>query len=531
MNWRVLCFLFCVFPLLQAKGEISLSSLLDEMGDRTSISLWPSPSYTCRQASSYNRESVSPEKEGWFANDDGTGFIREEERNGRREIVLFDSEGPGAVTRFWLGGKADDSFGDCKLYFFFDDAEEPLISGEPESLISYGLLADPPFSANRARGNNLYLPIPYAHRLKITCDLKKEERIWFNINYRTYEPGTEVRTFSLEELGGLRGKLAELGRRLLNPAESVGEFACAESSAEDQLEPGAETEPIRLKGPGTIREISVKLDADDLTRALRSTVIIAKFDGEETVWVPIGEFFGSGVGVNLQTTWYTRVEEDGRMTCWWPMPFRDSAEISFRALGVPTRLTASVLSDSSPWTDRSMHFHGTWRQERNIPVLKWQGTCDWNYLTVRGKGVYAGDVLSLVNRVPDWWGEGDEKIYVDGESFPSHFGTGVEDYYGYSYAAGQRFDSPFHAQTLTERPKSYGNTTNLRFRILDGIPFTTKFKFDMELFHVKKTEIDFAAATFWYAFPGAEREAGPSAEELQTEAASPVWKPYPPVKE
>lgn len=37
-----------------------------------------------------------------------------------------------------------------------------------------------------------------------------------------------------------------------------------------------------------------------------------------------------------------------------------------------------------------------------------------------------------------WWGEGDEKLFVDGEKFPSTFGTGSEDYVGYAWAAEPR---------------------------------------------------------------------------------------------
>ena len=46
-----------------------------------------------------------------------------------------------------------------------------------------------------------------------------------------------------------------------------------------------------------------------------------------------------------------------------------------------------------------------------------------------------------------WWGEGDQKIFVDGESFPSTFGTGTEDDYGYAYGSNRPFAGPYHAQT------------------------------------------------------------------------------------
>ena len=59
--------------------EITLRTLLEEMTDRDSIASFPSPEYECLQASSYNRMSVPPRgSEGWFADSDGIGYIREE---------------------------------------------------------------------------------------------------------------------------------------------------------------------------------------------------------------------------------------------------------------------------------------------------------------------------------------------------------------------------------------------------------------------------------------------------------------------
>lgn len=56
-----------------------MTSLLEEMTDREAIARWPDPEYVSMQASSYNRESVSPDQPGWFADADGLGFIRTEE--------------------------------------------------------------------------------------------------------------------------------------------------------------------------------------------------------------------------------------------------------------------------------------------------------------------------------------------------------------------------------------------------------------------------------------------------------------------
>ena len=60
---------------------------------------------------------------------------------------------------------------------------------------------------------------------------------------------------------------------------------------------------------------------------------------------------------------------------------------------------------------------------------------DWHVAGIQGQGHLVGTVLDVENPpAAAWWGEGDEKIYVDGEAFPSLFGTGTEDYFGYAWS-------------------------------------------------------------------------------------------------
>ena len=77
-----------------------------------------------------------------------------------------------------------------------------------------------------------------------------------------------------------------------------------------------------------------------------------------------------------------------------------------------------------------------------------------------------------------WWGEGDEKFFVDGEKFPSTFGTGSEDYIGYAWAAEPPFaffDAPFCA--MSDMPlDGNGETSVCRFHICDSIPFRRGFE-------------------------------------------------------
>jgi len=198
------------------------------------------------------------------------------------------------------------------------------------------------------------------------------------------------------------------------------------------------------------------------------------------------------------------------------MPYEKSARITVMNLGErKAAIYVAAKVGDWKWDSRSMHFHTNWRQEREIPTRPYK---DWNYITIQGKGVYMGDTLALFNPVRDWWGEGDEKIWVDGESFPSHFGTGSEDYYGYSYVNPTVFQGPFSNQPRVDGPGNMGHTTNTRTRILDAIPFTKSIQTDMEIWHWADCKVSYAAATYWYALPGATSNRGPSPEE----AAAPI---------
>jgi hypothetical protein len=283
-----------------------------------------------------------------------------------------------------------------------------------------------------------------------------------------------------------------------------------------------------VKGGGALTRLKLKVDAPDIRQALRSTVIRISFDGKEKVLAPVGGFFGCGPGPDPFKGWWRQVGTNGWMQCWWPMPFRRTASITIVNHGtndVTVELGDIGISNWT-WTDRTMYFNSTWRSQDGMTTIK---PADWNYLTVEGKGVYAGDTLTLFNKAMlphpsgtgTWWGEGDEKIFVDKEPFPSSFGTGTEDYYGYSWGVGGTFETPFHSMPLGKANGNYtkpGRTTNTRVRSLDKIPFKNHLQFDMELLHWQKTaRVDYAVTTYWYAREDARGNGDLTPEKVQIE--------------
>jgi len=145
-----------------------------------------------------------------------------------------------------------------------------------------------------------------------------------------------------------------------------------------------------------------------------------------------------------------------------------------------------------------MHFYAKWRAE----TLKSRPFSDWTYCDVKGKGVFVGDMLSLTNPVSAWWGEGDEKILVDGEKAPSIFGTGSEDYFNYSWSRADLFAHPFCGQPLDSGPDTSGYVSNHRFQILDAVPFDRSLAVFLELWgHTPTPGTGYARIAYYYALP------------------------------
>ena len=518
------------------KEKVTLESLLNEQTDRTALTYFPENNYRLKQFSSYDRNSVSPDSLGWWANADFTQFIREEQNEGRREFVLLDAAGPGAVVRWWMTFSGPDAFtGTIRIYI--DENPVPAVEGDVLEIVSGNLLAIEPLASSvspdterERRGHNLYLPIPYGKHCKITyqCDAVKIEEnertpsIYYNICYREYDKNVEVESFSTEVLKRAEPAIKQTAEKLLASFEPF-------EGAQEKAGKLAESESLDLEiseSGQAISGIAVKLDAADLNQALRSTVLAVSFDENQTVWIPAGEFFGTGYQLHPSKTWFTQVEKNGWMEARWLMPFKNSVKIQLVNLGSqPVDVELKVGTESYKWSSKSMYFGASWHEHNQIATSKddtktgdeWH--FDMNYVTLKGQGVYVGDAVTVFNTVDGWWGEGDEKIFVDGEKFPSSIGTGSEDYYGYAWCRPEVFSHPFIAQPAGYGSFHPGMSVNMRYRSLDAIPFQTEINSNIEMWHWVKTRMNYAQAAFWYAKPGFVSNDEPDEESVKIPVA------------
>src|SRR6218665_805519 len=479
---------------------INFASLLDEMCPPSALAKWPAIEWQNRQASALKTdERHNP---GQFANKAIGNFVRIDDKgNGSKEWVLMEHEGPGAIVRMWAPNMAKDAI----MRIYFDGSAKPSIEVNMMNFFYGDDFVKPPFAAIKARGGNVYLPIPFSKGCKITvnkneCGWAEPPDLFYIIQYRTYAPGTIAATFDKNKFSAYQSKLAVTAEALLHAKNN------APAATTGYTVEAGKTEEITLRSGGkAINYFAVKIDAQNMADALRSTIIKLSFDGKETVACPAGDFFGSGMGLNPFNDWMRTVQKDGTMICRWVMPYKNDAVLKFINTGNQTvHIKSSINYQTWNWDNSSMYFHSNWGYNRGIDNLP---VPNFNFISIKGKGLYVGDTLNITSYSPKWWGEGPEKISVDGEQFPSQFGTGSEDYYGYAWGDRTIFDAPFHAQPrLPEGPEFTGTTVNTRIRSLDAIPFKSALHLDMEVLTQDTminefAELDYGVATYWYGFP------------------------------
>jgi hypothetical protein len=498
--------LLAVAQFASAAEPIGVKSLLGEMADFENLAARPNPFFKEAVASSYDRASHKG-GDDWFANGDVGQYVRTETTDGRKEHVLADLAGPGTVTRFWSANPHDRNV----TRFYFDGETQPRLEVPLAEL--FNAKTSPftsVFSYISATGGNLYFPLPYAKSLKITIEEKdRPVSLYYEIGYRTYPTETAVETFDPKKASEWADAEKQTEQALTSPKPAAAPEGAKWLDYRVTLRPGETWSLPEVLGEKAVYEWSAKVLGtresdrwDDPLRphnAYRFLLLDIGFDGEKSILAPLGDFFGSGPGVNPYENLFFTVTADGTMTSRLLMPFKRSMHMSLVNAGKAAH-TVELRLHVGPhaFTDRSYHLRAQWG---SLSRETWP-FFDTNFLKAAGEGKVIGTVYQIANPVLIWWGEGDQKISIDGESFPSTFGTGTEDDYGYAYGYNQPFTQPYHAQTRADGPGSGGHVSLNRWYVLDALPYRTGIQFDQEFWHWMPCKPTWSHVIYWYAKPG-----------------------------
>jgi hypothetical protein len=168
---------------------------------------------------------------------------------------------------------------------------------------------------------------------------------------------------------------------------------------------------------------------------------------------------------------------------------------------VPVKLEYQIATRPlSGDLSRYARFHAKWHRDALLPAEPERGI-DWPMVKTEGVGRFVGVMLHVWNPRGGWWGEGDEKFFVDGEKFPSTFGTGSEDYFGYAWCCPSLFQNAYHNQTHNDG-NNKGHVSVNRWHISDNVPFQKSFEGCIEKYYPNQRPTLYAAMAYWYLAPG-----------------------------
>ena len=298
-----------------------------------------------------------------------------------------------------------------------------------------------------------------------------------------------------------------------------GDFDPNSNRDNSNVKPGQTKVLADLKGPGEITHIWMTFLGPEphpwakQGAANHQEMLLRVFWDDRPqpdVEAPVGDFFACGFGQRMEVVSLPVIVDDAdSYNCFWRMPFRKSARIE---IVNQSDKNIALLYYNIDWIEKKVarntpYFCAQYNQE--YPTQRGK---DYVILDAKGKGHYVGTVLSVRSRSPEWFGEGDEKIYIDGEPKASIWGTGTEDYFLAAWGL-QRNSTPYFGTPWAEDWGILGQRTcAYRWHINDPIVFNRSIRFTIEHYgwipvdenpkgvrdSWNEREDDFASVAFWY---------------------------------
>jgi len=263
-----------------------------------------------------------------------------------------------------------------------------------------------------------------------------------------------------------------------------------------------------IQGPGAIQHIWMTP-----TGNWRFSILRVYWDGETTpsVEAPVGDFFASGWGRYAQiNSLPIAVNPGSAFNSYWTMPFRKSARITMENLAdEEMELYYQVTYALTEIGDDAGYFHAQFRRMNPLPYKQVYTLLDG----VKGEGHYVGTHMSWGANRDGWWGEGEIKFYMDGDTdYATIVGTGTEDYFcgSYNFESEKQvvsFSTPFSGFSVVPKPdgvrQSQRRFSLYRWHITDPIRFDKDLKVTIQALgyrgdRFQPLQDDIASVAYWY---------------------------------
>ena len=327
----------------------------------------------------------------------------------------------------------------------------------------------------------------------------------------------KTRSISGENVYGEKGKggMADLTKAPQAEVKKIGQHwdgpnSCARDLGKTwkvrpciTLPAGKVTTLMDIDGPGCIQHIWITVDP----KRYRDLILRMYWDGEKTpsVETPLGDFFCCGFCTRLNILALPiNVNPAGGLNVYFPMPFRKHAKITIENRA-PENLGGLFYSINYALGDvgeDDAYFHARFRRTNPLPYKE-------DYLIVdgiEGKGQYVGTYMAWQQNSKGWWGEGEIKLFMDGDTdFATIVGTGTEDYFGGAWCFSETFSAPYMGYPLGNCDGKAGNRHGLyRFHVMDPIRFESDLKVTMQAIGWRSEgrylplQDDIASVAYWY---------------------------------
>ncbi len=278
-----------------------------------------------------------------------------------------------------------------------------------------------------------------------------------------------------------------------------------------RIEPGETRVLADIDGPGAIQHIWMTP-----TGNWRYSIIRIYWDGSETpsVECPIGDFFASGWGKFAQvTSLAVCVNPGSAFNCYWEMPFHKHCRITMTNIAdEQMTLYYQITYALTEVPADAAYFHAQFRRTNPLPYKQ-----DYTILDgVRGRGHYVGVYMAWGVNNSGWWGEGEIKFFMDGDTeYPTICGTGTEDYFCGSYNfenrethTYQEFTTPYAGLPQVIQPDGvYRSQTRFgmyRWHIMDPIRFEQDLRVTIQALGWRSghrylpLQDDISSVAYWY---------------------------------